>query len=357
MSSKSKCFFSVSKNIDKRLGDILSFVWVNYVGLKRLVSQVKSDGINDGFFNDLNLPDGINKKVGVDIRKVCLETGWDVHEQEFAKWVLFETCTLYEEWTGEVAKNLIHSHQRIKKKKLVNTEISELSNALQFPIRTNGDDYTFAISDVAHSNKSALIEKEFYPKLKKSSLNCLSDVNDYLIAYRFFKECRNSLIHKNGLVDQRLQDACTELDIIQKNKHQPFNPNSNKTRSYEFNLIIPQVGSKINLSLSNCILLSQLVRRIIITFDAELSINKVGETILKERLQGVIDDAQNKNINKWLLLPKEKNKADERVFELLSTAKIPTPEHVSSQLLQWIRSNIFWSKKGDSNTKISILND
>jgi hypothetical protein len=30
---------------------------------------------------------------GIDLLRVCVSTSWEQHEQEFAKWLLFETCT------------------------------------------------------------------------------------------------------------------------------------------------------------------------------------------------------------------------------------------------------------------------
>ena len=91
-------FFSATQSVDDRLGDLFSFTWASYAGFRDLWWQVRSfkkefpslhiKEIEKKFLSGLLLPGGI------DLNQMCLQTEWTQHESEFAKWLLFEACTV-----------------------------------------------------------------------------------------------------------------------------------------------------------------------------------------------------------------------------------------------------------------------
>jgi hypothetical protein len=105
-SSKPAFFFSSTQSVDDRLGDTFSFIWASFAGLRELWWQVRGfkaefpdlhiNQIRQKFVSGLPLPGGI------DFDRMFLSKDWHVHEQEFAKWLLFEACTLYEGWAEKV---------------------------------------------------------------------------------------------------------------------------------------------------------------------------------------------------------------------------------------------------------------
>lgn len=184
------------------MGKVFSFTWASYAGLRELWWQVRGfksqfpdlhiSEIEKKFFSGLKLPGGI------DLQHMCLNTDWIFHEQEFAKWILFESCTLYEGWAEKVCADVFNAGNSEK-----------FAKALQFPTGIkNGKvtGYTLAVNE-ANVIKSPLMVAEFLPTLKSSKLNCWKNIEAHLIAYRFFKECRNAFIHSDGVVTQDVLDS------------------------------------------------------------------------------------------------------------------------------------------------------
>jgi len=261
-------FFQATQSVDNRLGDSFGFVWASYAGLRELWWQVRGfrsqfpslhiDEIKSKFLSGLSLPGGI------DLAKVCLGTEWAEHEEEFGKWILFEACTLYESWAEKVCSDLFPANVAERHAK-----------SLQFPSRVtksgNPTGYTVAI-DAANASASTLMIAEFFPTLKTSKLNRWSTVQDHLIAYRFFKECRNSFIHSDGIASQHLIDAQALLSSAQAQVPQPFR--------HKFALPTLIIGTPIVLELKDCILFATVVRLLICTFDAALCVSRASEAVL-----------------------------------------------------------------------------
>jgi hypothetical protein len=137
-SSNPAFFFPATHSVDRRLGDTFGFIWASYAGLRELWWQVRGfrtqfpdlhiDEVKSKFLSGLNLPGGI------DLRRTFLETEWLAHEGEFAKWILFESCTLYESWAEKVCSEIFsrttaESHAKnIHSQQARITEDSELAS-------------------------------------------------------------------------------------------------------------------------------------------------------------------------------------------------------------------------------------
>jgi len=319
-SSKPAFFFSATQSVDNRLGDLFSFIWASYAGLRELWWQVR------GFskeFPAMHIKDvekkflsGLPQPGGIDFRQMFLDREWSRHEAEFSKWLLFEACTLYEGWAEKVCADVFPSK-------------SAKSNAkqLQFPSGTTKtgkpDGYPVPIAE-ANSATSALMVAEFFPTLKASKLNCWPTVNDHLSAYRFFKECRNCFIHSDGLATQEILDLHTKVMAIQGKTPSPF--------KHPFSLPKPILNQRIALDLRDCSLLATLVRKLICTFDAALSVASKSETILEQRLRFLIS-----NNPKWTNLPGDGAKQSQRIHRMLGASRIPEPTNLGS-VMAWMQT-------------------
>lgn len=313
-------FFSATQSVDDRLGDLFSFTWASYAGFRDLWWQVRGfkkefpslhiKEIEKKFLSGLPLPGGI------DLNQMCLQTEWTQHESEFAKWLLFEACTLYEGWAEKVCKDLFSS-----------TTWERNAKRLQFPsgVRPNGnpDGYPLVIA-VANGQHSQLMQTEFFPKLKAAKLNVWPTINHHLIAYRYFKECRNAYIHSEGHASQEVIDLQTRLEQVQNAGPSPFRHN--------FNLPPQVVGEKIKLDTRDCILFATLVRKMMCTFDAALSVAEKSEEIMERRLTALIAKSP-----KWQHLPGDPVKKAQRVQRMLSASRIPAPTNLSNVML-WMQS-------------------
>ncbi|MBD2551367.1 hypothetical protein H6G65_17610 [Microcystis elabens FACHB-917] len=271
-SSKPAFFFSATQSVDDRLGDVFSFIWASYAGLRELWWQVR------GFqsqFPDLHIKrveekflSGLPVPWGIDFRHLFLDTNWGTHEEEFAKWLLFETCTLYEGWAEKVCGDVfaVGSEQHAKQ--------------LQFPSGTsrNGQPTGFLVTvRAANRSTSSLMQNEFFPRLASSKLNVWPSLEHYLAAYRYFKECRNSIIHSGGLVTQEVVDWRARLSTAQSLQPAPFR--------HLFVLPMQPLGDKICMDLGDCTLFATLVRKVICTLDAALCVTETSEQILEQRLK------------------------------------------------------------------------
>lgn len=233
-SSNPAFFFPATHSVDRRLGDTFGFIWASYAGLRELWWQVRGfrtqfpdlhiDEVKSKFLSGLNLPGGI------DLRRTFLETEWSAHEGEFAKWILFESCTLYESWAEKVCSEIFSR-----------TAAESHAKNIQFPTGTNNrgqrTGFRNAI-DAANASASTLMRTEFLPKLSASKLNRWSTIEDHLLAYRYFKECRNSVIHSDGIADQDLpiymqvwRQANQELPLL-SGIRSTYQPRQSEPRSH-----------------------------------------------------------------------------------------------------------------------------
>lgn len=318
--SKPAFFFSSTQSVDDRLGDIFSFIWGNYAGLRNFWWQVR------GFkaqFPDLHISTierkflaGLPMPGGIDFRKTFLEKDWKEHEKEFSRWIIFDTCTLYEGWAEKVCKDIFTS-----------STYERNAKAIQYPsgVKPNGQPsgYPIAVNE-ANNSISNLMKNEFLPILKNTHLNCWNFIDQHLIAYRFFKECRNSFIHSEGTVTQDILDIHADLSAVQVVTPSPFRSS--------FILPSQTLGHRIELDLKDCINFATIVRKLICTFDAALSVSVASEIILEQRIRQL-----KSNTPKWNNLPSDPAKKEQRIHRILSASKIPEPQCFTN-MMTWMKS-------------------
>ena len=224
------------------------------------------------------------------------------------------TCTLYEGWAEKVCGDIFPG-----------VRADRHAKNLQFPTGSHkgkATGFSLAIKE-AHASTSPLMVAEFFPILKASRLNRWSSVEEHLIAYRFFKECRNSIIHSDGLADQALVDACKLLASTQTASSKPFRNT--------FTLPPLTIGAPIELSIKDCVVFAAVVRLLICTFDAALSVSHASEAVLEKRLRSAITNKNGRFVN----LPTDPAQREQRIKRLIAAARIPAPVN-SSNVIQWM---------------------
>lgn len=317
--SKPAFLHSATQSVDDRLGHTFSFLWATYAGLKELWWQVR--GFR-GQFPKLHIKQieekfvfGLEVPGGIDFQHLFLETEWSNHEQGFAKWLLFDACTLYEGWVEKVCRDLFGSN-----------DCQKTANALQFPAGTKNGKATGYVSTIAaaNSSKSALMSTQFFPVLKASKLNCWPYVDDHLVAYRYFKECRNAIIHSDGHATQEILDWHARLTALQAKVPTPFR--------HRFALPAHTLEEPLKLDLNDCVLLATVVRRLICTFDAAMSVSATSEKLLEQRLKRLVSSNP-----KWNSLPNDPAKRHQRVHRMLAAARIPEPVDLA-KVMAWMQS-------------------
>jgi len=172
---------------------------------------------------------------------------------------------------------------------------------------------------------SPLMTTQFFPKLSTTKLNRWATIEDQLTAYRYFKECRNSIIHSDGVADQNLVDLHTDLLASQAKNPCPFR--------HAFALPAPTVGVAIPLPIKDCVLFATVVRLLICTFDAALSVSSSNELSLKDRLK--VARARSPAL---LNLPADPAKRTQRVKRILAAARVPEPVSIAA-VEAWMVAN------------------
>jgi hypothetical protein len=313
-SSKTPYIFTATQSVADQLGEMSSFLLANYTGLRELCWQVRGfqyaypsvtvAEMEKKFLAGLPMPGGI------DLKRTCIDTTWAEHERAFAKWLLFEVCSLYEGWAEKVCSDIFPP-----------ARAETNAKQLQFPVsvRRNGTrgGYVVAVAD-ANSSTSTLIVQEIYPKLRAHTLNRWTKADEHLIAYRLFKECRNALIQSDGRATQEVVDCHASVMGLQSATPNPFR--------HLFTMPLPALGQPIELVLRDCILLGTVVHRLIVTFDAALSVSSRCESILADRLRAVVASDQ----SKWRFLPNDPGRHAQRIHRLLAAAKVPEPKSIAN---------------------------
>ncbi|MBP1203961.1 hypothetical protein JOD97_001975 [Duganella sp. 1411] len=328
MAQQSLYFFKATKNVSDELGNMFSFSWASYLGLRELWWQSRgyasvhpeltAKQIEKKFTGGLPLPGGI------DFEELFLKMSWAEHERRVAKSILFEACSMYEQWLEAVCSEM----------RLPSSRAKVIADQLQFPLgHTTGNgipnDYQVAL-DYLKLHNSMVIGTEFLPNLRKNKLNCLHHLSSYITAYRYFKECRNSLIHSSGKVNARIikyhLNLVLEQTFVNTPLALPFN--------HEFSLTIAPEDDTIPLSIQDCKLFATVVQRIIVMLDAELAVYQGCEDIVKSRVGSIVKTDKSKWIN---LIGSNAKKQATRTNGLL--AKSGLPKAVDAlKVYNWLRA-------------------
>lgn len=260
-------FFSDTRSSLRAIAELYNFVWPTAAALWNLRWQVRGflairpdaapDELNGRFVVGSGLP-------GVDFRDACERQTWDNQQQQLAKFVLFELCSYFEGWLEQVLEKLGKNTKKNRQ-------------GLQFPSGVDKQGkpagYLPTMNKVT-SPESVVLKNSFYATLLKHRKNGLSQIESLLVCYRYFKECRNCLMHGGGTASQGAEDAFAELAALTNKdlgvrsmpEHHPLSS-----------------GAAVELSLRGVVGFGDIVARLIVTMDAELSRCEAAERELRSR--------------------------------------------------------------------------
>jgi hypothetical protein len=305
-------FFATSQGVTDRLGELFNFVWANTVAMWTLRDQVGRFIAETGSRTEEELAARFVKPSGVtsaDLRTTCLKWTWEQQQEQFAKILLFELCGLYEAWLEDVVV-------RAMPRGTPDKDLDRIQKGLQYPSGVNNKNqpqgFGSAIATV-NQHKSVVMTKEFFPVLKAHRKNSWNEMEPMLKAYRYFKECRNKLIHTGGIATKELVTAYAEIA--------PIDPKNLHLRGP---LRLPSVkeGQCISIALPDVVALSNIIHHIIITLDAALSVTQGSEEDLLERIKKVFPKG-----NK--LPTADVGRREGRIRSLVRKAGVPEPLRVA----------------------------
>lgn len=291
-----KLFFTASKEIANQLTEVFDFAWPTAAAMWNLRWQVDGflratpEASDETLVNRFVLGSGIR---GVNLKRSCIESSWELQQEQFARFLLIEFCALYEAWIDAVLDEIGQNNGASKQ--------------LQFP--TNGGYGVRNALAVLQANTSPELETAIYPALQTNRKYSLAQLDELLICYRYFKECRNVLVHYGGVATQRAVDAYAAfsqlsraaLGVTEVPAHYP----------------ILAEKDRVELSLRGVVGFGEIVLKLVSTLDIEISRSVHAERVLKDRWSAVVGKGRD--------LPAAPRARREAIIKLIRKLDLPAP--------------------------------
>lgn len=309
-----KLLLLTSKQVARRLTEVFDFVWPTATAIWNLRWQVAGYVSASPTATESHLAgrfvagSGIR---GANLRRSCIDSSWEDQQQEFARFLLFEFCSLYEAWCEGTLNEL--------------GAAPSLSKKLQYPTTFSNGAPSGGLRHAINAivlNGSPIMAGSIYPAIAKNKKNSPLHIEQLLVCYRYFKEARNSLVHAGGSTSSRFvsaEAAYHQLTPAQVGLKEVPAINGHTT------------GGPIKLSLRGVVGFGDIVLRLVSTLDVELCKSPGAEQAFLRRWRtchGVhaVQVSANPNL------------CHERIKRLVRKLDLPTPV-VTAQFETWLRNN------------------
>ncbi|MBI3207073.1 MAG: hypothetical protein HYZ29_36380 [Myxococcales bacterium] len=261
-------YFNASRNALDAITRLYDFVWPTAAALWNLRWQVA--GYNDIRGGTTTVEElkarfiegsGIH---GANLHRACIEHTWDQQRSDLAFVVLVNLFAVYESWTVELMGEIGAAWPKGVDAKKV----------LQFPSSTDKQGTLRGIgAELQHLTSSRsggtaelhavlVTQKGVHPK----------HLDDMLVVYRYFKECRNSLMHLGGRATSTAVTAAAAMAALPTSV--PFTIPKHAALVLHAPVILDLYGT---------VGFSDVLRRLVLTIDAELTVAVPAEKILLNR--------------------------------------------------------------------------
>lgn len=267
-------FFLPSKRFEAQITDLFDDVWPTITALKHFRWQLNGYITCYGNASNIRIH---NKFVENDdrhnrpnLKRAFCEQSWEENEFRIAKNLLINLFAYYEAWCDDVLKCLRSSLK---------------GRNLQFPA---GRHNYMSVLTSLHCDADMNDYYNIY--INKNSKNYIfPEINNYLAYYRLFKECRNAIVHKDGVADGDVVNAYNNINGISLNSaHIPQVPHTQT----------PQIGQKIEFDLYNVVGFSKLILNMVTTFDNEFIKTAEAKNYLISEIRNYISSNHIQKISK-----------------------------------------------------------
>lgn len=191
-----KCFFFQSRLFEAQITELFDDLWPTVTAIKNLRWQV------NGYYHEMDVKqnaklsarfvDSDDKTNRPNLYRTCIEQSWKQQEYSISRNLLTNIFALYEGWIETILPQLSDDDINAKK--------------FQFPVTVG----TMLASMQQHET-TALVNAMYSVYVAKNSSSKLSHLDNYLKVYRYFKECRNCIIHSGGRTNQKLINAYNDV--------------------------------------------------------------------------------------------------------------------------------------------------
>lgn len=272
---KNRLFFLPSKRFEAQITDLFDDIWPTITALKHFrwqfcgyinyYGEESVERIHDKF---VEKDDKHNRP---NLKRAFVEQTWEECEFRIAKNLLVNLFAYYEAWCDDIL-NCLHSRQKGKK--------------LQYP--TTGSDNYMSVLASLHDDADMNDYYNIYVS-KNSKKNVFPEINNYLRYYRLFKECRNAIVHNDGVAGVKVVNAYNNINGIRLNSaHIPQVPRAQT----------PQMGQKVEFDLYNVVGFSKLILNMVTTFDNEFIKTTEAKNYLISEIRNYISSNHIQKISK-----------------------------------------------------------
>ena len=307
--TSTKLFYQPSKLLEAQITEVFDDVWPTVTALKNLRWQVQ------GYHHEYNVASNSlltskfvepgDKTNRPNLYRSCIEQAWDDQEFIIAKNLLINILACYEAWIENVL------------------EIHGCNNYLHQKQLQSASDWNIIISQLTSIPDNNIVTNFYQEYLMHNKNYALNYIDKYMKIYRYFKECRNCIVHRGGQTTQRVIDAYT--DIV---NYTPHDLNIKEVPQ----IILNNINDSIKISLRGVVGFSQIILKIVSTFDIELIKSNKSKAYFVEQLK-----SQNPHP---LVLPALEPKKINKICSIIAKARFIKPHDPMSLLPLLQQENI-----------------
>jgi hypothetical protein len=259
-------FFPPTRVATVQITELFDFVWPTAAALWNLRWQV------NGFLQEV--PESTPKQLhdrfvfgstihGTNLKKACVETSWEEQKHHLSGILLTNAFAAYEHWADDILACL---------------GMAGKGKQLQFDDNPRKPGLPGTLQMLC-AKESLTIKTAFYPIYAASPKYSLLLIKNLIACYRFFKELRNAQLHNGGVATKEAVAA-----------YHTFAPVSGKAALGMRGILVhdPVVeGQAITLHLRGVVGFCDILFRMMVTVDAELSRCYHAEDVLEAALKQV----------------------------------------------------------------------
>lgn len=240
-----RCFFFQSRLFEAQMTELFDDLWPMVTAIKNLRWQV------NGYYHEMNVKqnsklaarfvDNEDKTNRPNLYRACIEQSWIQQEYNISRNLLTNIFALYEGWIETILAQLCYSNH---------AKNFQFPNAARATLRLMQQNPTVSLVDAMY---------DVY--VSQNSGSKLLHLENYLKVYRYFKECRNCIIHSGGKTNLKLVNAYNDVISL----------TTNDLDVAEIPRIEPMTSENelVRLSLRGVVGFSQIVIKIVEVLDME----------------------------------------------------------------------------------------
>jgi hypothetical protein len=294
--------FRETKSAAAEITKLFDFIWPTAIALWNMRWQVNGflEAVPNASYQDVHARFVVGSGIhGADVRAMQKRISWEDQKERFAEVVLTNAFSIYESWARQI----------LARSGVLGFTDRDLYRRGGGPSRGLG-----AFIATVNSTSSTVMTKAFQPQFVKHKKYLPALVDTNLRCYRYFKEVRNCQMHNGGMVDQKAVDAFNDFVPVSSGA-------AMKTKEKIEHLPLT-LGGQARVTIRGVVGFCDILLRLMITVDAELSGSEMAEKAAIERIR--------ESTLRKLMLGGNKNSALRKVRKICTKADLPQPIDVDA---------------------------